>query len=97
MATRTRSASQVRYSLSQLLSERFMKRLHKSLKQYGPPPVEILATEIVQTSDPLPTNPRMIAAKHSEIRDLIRRRTFIVIWKQKASEGATVLPLDFTR
>ena len=40
--------------------------------------VEILAIKIVQVSDPRAKDPRMIAAKYSEIRNLIRRGNFKV-------------------
>ena len=79
MDTRTRCASQVRSSPSKLLSKRFMKKLHKSLKQYGSPSIEILATEIVRVSNLRAKDSRMITAKYSEIRYLIRRGTFKVV------------------
>ena len=78
-----------------ILFKRFMKRPHKSLKQYGSPLIKILATEIVQASDPRATDPRMTAIKCSEIRDLIRRGTFQVILKQEVPKGANVLTPQF--
>ena len=72
-----------------------MKRLHKSLKQYGSPPIEVLATVVIQASDPRATDSKMIAAKYSEIRDRIRRGTFKVVMKQEVPEGANVLTARF--
>ena len=41
------------------------------------------------------TDPRMIAAQHSEIRDLIRRGKFKVILKEEIPEGANFLTVRF--
>ena len=65
------------------------------MKQYGSQPVKILATEIVQASDPPATGPRMFEAKYSESGDLICRGTFKVILKQEVPEGANVLTAQF--
>ena len=43
------------------------------------------------TSDPCATDLRMVAAKYSEIRDLIRHGTFKVILKEEIPKEASVL------
>ena len=85
----------MRYMASQLLSKRFMMKLHKSLNKYSIPLIDILATEIFYPSDHCTINSRMISAKYPEIRDLLCRGTFKVKLKDEVPEGANVLTACF--
>ena len=72
-----------------------MKRLHNSVKQYSTRSIEILATEVIQSSDPRSADPRIIATKYNEIRDLIRRGTFKVVVIEEIPVGVNILTARF--